>query len=110
MIQELFGQTLTTAIAAPALAQEPAPRAHTVRMQQDQARVHHRDNEGRYHDYQLPLPIRLVSCYTPGQGRPPWRLEDNQLREMAGAENRPRPYDGTTPFSRLHFLPVPTVR
>jgi hypothetical protein len=35
---------LSTAIAAPALAQDPAPRAHAVRMQQDQARVYHRDN------------------------------------------------------------------
>jgi hypothetical protein len=35
---------LATAIAAPALAQDPGPRAHTVRMQQDQARVYHRDN------------------------------------------------------------------
>jgi hypothetical protein len=35
---------LTTAIAAPTLAQESAPRAHTARMQQDQARVYHRDN------------------------------------------------------------------
>jgi hypothetical protein len=35
---------LSTAIAAPALAQDPAPRAHAIRMQQDQARVYHRDN------------------------------------------------------------------
>jgi hypothetical protein len=35
---------LSTAIAAPALAQDPAPRAHAVRMQQDQARIYHREN------------------------------------------------------------------
>ena len=35
---------LSTAIAAPALAQDPAPRAHAVRMQQDQARIYHRDS------------------------------------------------------------------
>jgi hypothetical protein len=36
---------LSTAIAAPALAQDPAARAQYVRQQQDQARVyHHRDS------------------------------------------------------------------
>src|SRR5882724_4926193 len=35
---------LSTAIAVPALAQDPAPRAHAVRMQQDQTRIYHRDN------------------------------------------------------------------
>lgn len=35
---------LSTAIAAPAFAQDPAPRAHATRMQQDQARVYHRDS------------------------------------------------------------------
>ena len=34
---------LSTAIAAPALAQDPAARAPSVRMQQEQARVYHRD-------------------------------------------------------------------
>jgi hypothetical protein len=35
---------LSTAIAAPALAQDPAARAQTVRQQQDQVRVYHRDS------------------------------------------------------------------
>jgi hypothetical protein len=36
---------LSTAIAAPALAQDPAPRATYIRQQQDQMRVyHHRDS------------------------------------------------------------------
>jgi|SRR6267378_4095659 hypothetical protein len=35
---------LTTAIAAPAMAQDPAARAQTVRMQQDHARVYHRES------------------------------------------------------------------
>jgi hypothetical protein len=35
---------LSTAIAAPALAQDPAPRAVSVRHQQDSARIYHRDN------------------------------------------------------------------
>ena len=34
---------LSTAIAAPALAQDPAARAPSVPMQQQQARVYHRD-------------------------------------------------------------------
>ena len=34
---------LSTAITAPALAQDPAPRAVSVRQQQDQVRVYHRD-------------------------------------------------------------------
>ena len=51
-------------VAAPALAQEPAPRAHTVRMQQDQARVYHRDNEGCYR-LPAPLPIRQIRRPSP---------------------------------------------
>jgi hypothetical protein len=35
---------LSTMIAAPALAQDPAARAPVVRQQQDTARVYHRDN------------------------------------------------------------------
>jgi hypothetical protein len=35
---------LSTMIAAPALAQDPAARAQVVRQQQDTARVYHRDN------------------------------------------------------------------
>ncbi len=35
---------LSTAIAAPALAQDPAARATHVRQQQDQVRVYHRDS------------------------------------------------------------------
>ena len=35
---------LSTMIAAPALAQDPAARAQVVRLQQDTARVYHRDN------------------------------------------------------------------
>jgi len=35
---------LSTAIAAPALAQDPAARASYVRQQQDQVRVYHRDS------------------------------------------------------------------
>jgi hypothetical protein len=35
---------LTTAIAAPALAQDPAARALSVRQQQDQVRVYHRNS------------------------------------------------------------------
>jgi len=37
---------LSTAIAAPALAQDPAPRAHHVRQQQDQMRVYHQSASG----------------------------------------------------------------
>ncbi len=35
---------LSTMIAAPALAQDPAARAQVVRQQQDTTRVYHRDN------------------------------------------------------------------
>src|SRR6266702_1656023 len=35
---------LSTAIAAPAMSQDPTPRAHAVRMQQDQVRVYHRES------------------------------------------------------------------
>jgi hypothetical protein len=35
---------LSTMIAAPALAQDPAARSQVVRQQQDTARVYHRDN------------------------------------------------------------------
>jgi hypothetical protein len=35
---------VSTAIAAPALAQDPAARAPSVRQHQDSARIYHRDN------------------------------------------------------------------